>query len=105
MTTGEGFLKDERHRQGLPAPLIKELTLQGDRKAGLGITQLYGAIVLLAAFTVWAWHPLAILLVMFLIATRQQAGFVIAHDAAHYRLFRNRTLNDIAGRITGWPIC
>ena len=35
--------------------------------------------------------------------------FVLAHDAAHYRLFQNRTLNDAAGRfigsITGISMC
>lgn len=99
--TGETFNEDERPRRGLPTALVKELTVQDDRKAWLGLAELYGAIVLLITLAVWAWHPLAILPAMFLIATRQQACFVLAHDAAHYRLFRNRTLNDIAGRITG----
>lgn len=100
-TTGEKFHKDERHRKSLSPGLVKELTQQDDRKAWLGLVEIYGAIVLLIALALWAWHPLTIIPLMFLIATRQQACFVIAHDAAHYRLFRNRALNDIAGRITG----
>jgi len=32
------------------------------------------------------------------IGTRQHALFVIAHDAAHYLLYENRALNDLAGR-------
>lgn len=99
--TGESFRDDARLRRRLPTDLVKELTQQDDRKAWLGLAELYGAIALFIALAVWAWHPLLVLPLMFLIATRQQACFVLAHDAAHYRLFRNRTLNDVAGRITG----
>ena len=35
------------------------------------------------------------------IASRQQACFVLAHDAAHYRLYRQRWLNDLVGRAIG----
>ncbi len=99
--SGERFHEDERLRRRLPTALVKELTLQDDRKACAGLIELYGTITLLVALAVWTWHPLVILPAAFLIATRQQACFVLAHDAAHYRLFRNRTLNDVVGRITG----
>jgi fatty acid desaturase len=43
------------------------------------------------------------------IATRQHALFVIAHDAAHYLLFENRRLNDAVGRacasVQGLSMC
>ena len=99
-TNGESFLDDKRLRRGLPGAMVKELSVQDDAKAWAGMAQHYGAIAVLLAVAVWAWHPLVILPAMFLIATRQQACFVLAHDAAHYRLFKDRTLNDIAGRIT-----
>ena len=99
-TTGESFLDDKRLRRGLPGAVIRELSVQDDRKAWAALAELYGSIALLITVAVWAWHPLVVLPAMFLIATRQQACFVLAHDAAHYRLFENRTLNDIAGRIT-----
>jgi fatty acid desaturase len=99
--TGEAFREDSRTRRGLPAALVKELTRQDDRKAWAGLAELYGSIAILIGVAVWAWHPAVTLIAMFLIATRQQACFVIAHDAAHYRLFGNRTLNDIVGRVTG----
>lgn len=98
---GESFHEDQRPRRGLPPPVVKELTIQDDRKAWAGLAELYGATALIIAVGVWAWHPLVILPAMILIATRQQACFVLAHDAAHYRLFKNRTLNDLAGRVTG----
>ena len=99
-TTGESFHEDQRPRRGLPAGVVKELTFQDDPKAWLALVELYGVMVALIAVAVWAWHPLVVLAVMIMMATRQQACFVLAHDAAHYRLFKNRTLNDIAGRIT-----
>jgi fatty acid desaturase len=100
-TTGENFREDTRPRRGLPPARVKELTQQNDQKAWAGVVELYGSIAVLIALAVWVWHPLVVVLAMFLIATRQQACFVLAHDAAHYRLFRNRTLNDLVGRITG----
>jgi fatty acid desaturase len=39
-----------------------------------------------------------LLLSILVIGTRQQALFVIAHDAAHYLLYDNRLLNDVVGR-------
>lgn len=43
-------------------------------------------------------NPVVLLLCILLIGTRQHALFVIAHDAAHYLLYDNRLLNEIAGR-------
>lgn len=41
------------------------------------------------------FHPLTYLLTVIIIATRQHGLLVIMHEGAHYRLFRNRRLNDI----------
>ena len=49
------------------------------------------------ALTYWSW-PLAAAAVV-LIGTQQHALFILSHDAAHYRLFENRRLNDLIGRI------
>ena len=49
------------------------------------------------ALTYWSW-PVAIAAVV-LIGTQQHALFILSHDAAHYRLFENRGLNDLIGRI------
>jgi fatty acid desaturase len=47
----------------------------------------------------YAWpNPLALLVCIVIIGTRQHALFVIAHDAAHYLLYQNRVLNDAVGR-------
>jgi len=41
---------------------------------------------------------------MIVIAGRQQACFVLAHDAAHYRLYKTRWLNDLVGRLLAAPV-
>ena len=41
--------------------------------------------------------PLAFAAVM-VIATQQHALFILSHEAAHYRLFEHRGLNDLIGR-------
>jgi fatty acid desaturase len=56
-------------------------------------------LVLAIAVGLYAWpNPLVLLGCIIIIGTRQHALFVIAHDAAHYLLYDNRTLNDIVGR-------
>lgn len=100
MKTGESFREDTR-RAGLPPAVVKELTRQDDAKGWAGVAELAASIALPVAIAVWAWHPLVTVLCMLFIATRQQACFVIAHDAAHYRLLKNRRWNDVVGRIAG----
>jgi fatty acid desaturase len=57
----------------------------------------------------WWPNPLVLLACVILIGTRQHALFIIAHDAAHYLLFSNRTLNDAVGRaaatVQGLSMC
>ena len=47
------------------------------------------------------WTPWTVVPAVVIIATQQHALFVLAHDAAHYRLFRNRRWNDACGRLIG----
>ncbi|WP_416898059.1 MAG: fatty acid desaturase family protein [Minwuia sp.] len=101
MITGEAFREDERRWDRLAPELVRQLSEQRDSRAWMALLDLYAAIAVMIWAAVTWWHPLVVVPLMFLIATRQQACFVIAHDAAHYRLFRNRRLNDIVGRITG----
>lgn len=51
------------------------------------------------------WNPLLYALTVIVIGGRQHALGVIAHDAAHYTLFKNRRANDlIAEVLLAWPI-
>lgn len=100
---GEEF-HEPRSRRGLPARLVKELTALDPAKAWLSVAETWGAIALLVAVPALWWEWYVIAPAMVLLATRQQALFVLAHDAAHYRLFGSRRLNDLVGRACGAPV-
>lgn len=97
---GEEF-RDDLRRRSLPPRVVKRLTVLNGWKAVAAVTETLGVIATgVAAALVW-WHPLVVIPVLVLLATRQQALFVLAHDAAHYRLFPNRRLNDLVGGLCG----
>jgi len=47
------------------------------------------------AYQSWA----LVLVAIVIIGTQQHALFILSHDAAHYRLFSNRAINDLLGRV------
>lgn len=98
--SGESFRRGAA-RRSLPPAVVRELSQQDDSRAWRGVAELLLSIAGFMTIALEVWHPLVIFACMILIATRQQACFVIAHDAAHYRLFSNRALNDLMGRFFG----
>lgn len=51
------------------------------------------------------WHPLLYICAVIWIGTRMHALATLFHDAAHYRIVRNKKWNDIVGDVfLGWPI-
>lgn len=88
-------------RRLLPAPVLARLTTLNNLHAAYSVAQtlvLAGGAFALAWLHFDAWIVLPVLL---LIGTQQHAMFVLAHDAAHYRLFESRVLNDAVGRLFG----
>ncbi|HJU11798.1 MAG TPA: fatty acid desaturase family protein, partial [Candidatus Binataceae bacterium] len=62
------------------------------------------AVVLAASLTQRFWNPLLYLVVVAFIGARQHAMLILMHDGTHYRLFRNRRLNDwITELLLAWP--
>jgi fatty acid desaturase len=49
------------------------------------------------------FNPFTYLFAIIVIGTRINGLGGLMHDAAHYRAFRNRTINDIAGEIAAFP--
>lgn len=50
------------------------------------------------------WHPMLYVFAVALIGSRQHALLVLMHDGVHYRLLRNRRLNDwMSEVILAWP--
>jgi fatty acid desaturase len=105
---GEEFKDD--FRGSLPKELVQELTRRSAWRASLAILH-DAAIIALAILAALAWwpNPLVILAAVLVIGTRQHALFVVAHEAAHYLLFDNRKVNDLAGRgcamVQGLSMC
>ena len=60
-------------------------------------TWLIIAVTLGVALTHQSWA--LVLAAIVIIGTQQHALFILSHDAAHYRLFGYRTMNDLIGRI------
>jgi fatty acid desaturase len=62
------------------------------------------AILLAASFCHHFWNPLLYLASVVIIGARQHALLVLMHDGTHYRLFRNRRLNDwVTEIVLAWP--
>ncbi len=113
---GEQFRDDLRCASGrvLPAEELRALTLLSTGKSLIATAHTALLVVALVIVTVLAVNaliatglaaqspwllPLVIVPAMFIIATQQHALFVLAHEAAHYRLFPNRRVNDLIGRL------
>ncbi len=105
---GDEFKDD--YRQALPKELIQELTRRSAWRATAAI--LHDVAVLAAAIgaALYFWpNPLVIAVAVIVVGTRQHALFVVAHESAHYLLYGNRRLNDLAGRacatVQGLSMC
>jgi fatty acid desaturase len=94
---GEEFRDD--FRRALPAATVQRLAAISPWRSAWAVTQ---ELLVLAALVgaALAWPtPWVVLACVVLIGTRQHALFVLAHDAAHYRLFESRRVNDLVGRL------
>jgi fatty acid desaturase len=101
---GEEFRDDRRGRRALPAAEVKQLSRQDDAKSWASVLSLLAVIAACIAASLLWWTPWVVVPAILIIASRQQACFVLAHDAAHYRLFQNRGLNDLIGRALATPV-
>lgn len=104
---GEEFRDDARRR--LPHSALAPLTELSAWRSTLAIAHTFGLLAMVLSAAVAFWSVPAATLAVVLIAPLQHALFVLAHDAAHYRLYRTRWLNDLVGRVAGTlggiPMC
>jgi fatty acid desaturase len=96
-------------RRLLPPAVLAELTLLDPWRTAYSIAQ---TVVITAAAIALAWAHFTwwvVIPAVLLVGTQQHALFVLAHDAAHYRLFEARWLNELFGRLFGTlgaiPVC
>ena len=95
---GEEFRNDTRVRRALSPEVLRELTRIDPVRSTISVLTTLAVIVATAAVALTWWEPWTVIPAVVVIATQQHACFVLAHDAAHYRLFRSRWLNDLVGR-------
>lgn len=110
MKRGEEFRDDLRPAAGsgnaaarrvlAPAELAP-LTELSDARALLAVAQTFGIIAAAIAFGIAVGPGPWLVLPVLVIGLQQHALFVLAHEAAHYRLLKSRTLNDALGRCVG----
>ncbi len=102
--TGAEFRNDNRKTRSLPPAMVKELTRLNPLKSTLAIFETVGVIAVCVGLSLYFWNIWVVGPAILIIAARQQACFVLAHDAAHYRLFDRRWLNDLIGRMVASPV-
>ncbi len=96
---GEEFRDDVRKK--LPAHVLRPLTQLSPLRSTMAIVQTFVLIALVLGFAIAFWSVWAALIAIVLIGPLQHALFILAHDAAHYRLYQTRWLNDLVGRFCG----
>ncbi len=106
---GEDFRSDLRvpgsanaqARRILSPQELAPLTQLSTPKSLLAISQTAALIAAAIAFALSIGPSPWIILSIIAIGIAQHGIFILAHEAAHYRLFANRAVNDAAGRLIG----
>ncbi len=88
-------------RRIVTAAELAPLTELSDLRSAWAIAQTVGVIALALLFGLWAWPSAWMLIAVVAIGIQQHALFILAHEAAHYRLFKDRSVNDAVGRLIG----
>lgn len=106
---GEEFRDDHRApgsrnaqaRRLLTPQELAPLTKLSTWRSLAAIGQTFGLIAVAVALAIATWPSAWMLLSIVVIGIAQHGLFILAHEAAHYRLFANRSANDIIGRFIG----
>ncbi len=104
LETGTEFRDDARRVKRLPPETVKRLTKLDPARAWYGAFETVAILAIAIGAAVTWWTPWVVIPAIIVITGRQQACFVLAHDAAHYRMFESRALNDFVGRLFATPV-
>lgn len=84
---------------------LKQLAALESWRTVAAIAQDWAVIALAIAAGIWSGNIFVYLLAVAVIAGRMHAFGVLLHEASHYRIFKNKKLNDWVGDIfLGWPL-
>jgi fatty acid desaturase len=83
---------------------LKELSSVNSMLACLHVALEWGLVAATIYLCQRFWHPMLYVFAVAFIGSRQHALVVLMHDGVHYRLLRNRRLNDwMSEVILAWP--
>src|SRR5277367_3108190 len=83
---------------------LKELSSVNSLRACVHVASEWAMIAATIYLCQRFWHPMLYVFAVAFIGSRQHALVVLMHDGVHYRLLRNRRLNDwISEVILAWP--
>lgn len=88
-------------RRILSAEELAPLTQLSDLRSLAAVAQTVLVIAAAIAFGLWVWPNPWLLLAVVVVGVQQHGLFILAHESAHYRLFRSRAVNDAVGRLIG----
>jgi fatty acid desaturase len=88
-------------RRVLSTDELASLTELSDWRSLAAVALTAGLVALAVAFGVLVWPSPWLALSVLVIGVQQHAMFILAHESAHYRLFRSRRVNDAVGRAIG----
>jgi fatty acid desaturase len=88
-------------RRALTPDELGSLTALSNMRSLLSVATTAGIIALAVAFGVAVWPSPWVAASVIVIGVQQHALFILAHESAHYRLFRSRLVNDAVGRLIG----
>jgi fatty acid desaturase len=94
-------LRNAQARRLLTAAELAPLTQLSAARSLLAIGQTVALIAAAVALAVLTWPSAWMLASIAAIGIAQHGLFILAHEAAHYRLFADRRVNDIVGRAIG----
>lgn len=85
----------------LPIEEVRRFSRISPLRTTASVLWSFGLIALTAAVPILWWNPVTVGLAVVVMAGLQHGLFVLAHTAAHYRLYESRGLNDLVGRTCG----
>ena len=88
-------------RRVLSADELAPLTRLSNARSALAVLQTVAILAAAIVFALWVGTGAWVVLSVLVIGVAQHGLFILAHEAAHYRLFSHRGVNDVLGRILG----
>jgi fatty acid desaturase len=83
---------------------VRRLSVLTPLRGGLHVAFEWAVVFATIAIAQKLRNPLAYVLAVLIVGSRQHAMLILMHEAVHFRLFKNKRLNEIVGEVfLAWP--